>query len=155
MEYWIKRQIPHICIMFWTFSESSEITWFSFKASNSKQLTLADHFPFAQHSLEHVHVIISDQAVLSKNGCHGTSLAVQWLILCAYIAWGTGSIPGQGIKIPHAARYDQIKQKITKTNGCKNTSHPPCSSCDTMSPFFSFHSKRSHRNEKPTHCNKV
>ena len=49
MEYRIKRPIPHICIMFWTFLEASEITWFSFKAPNSKQLTLADHFPFAQH----------------------------------------------------------------------------------------------------------
>ena len=81
MEYRIKRQIPHLCIMFWTFSESSEITWFSFKAPNSKKLTLADHFPFAQHLPEHLHVIIKDQVVLSKNGCHGTSLAVQWLIL--------------------------------------------------------------------------
>ena len=32
----------------------------------------------------------------------GTYLAVQWLRLCGPTAWGTGSIPGQGTKIPHA-----------------------------------------------------
>ena len=34
----------------------------------------------------------------------GTSLAVQWLRLRAFTAGGggTGSIPGQGTKIPHA-----------------------------------------------------
>ena len=35
----------------------------------------------------------------------GTSLAVQWLRLCASNAGGTGSIPGQGTKIPHAAAW--------------------------------------------------
>ena len=32
----------------------------------------------------------------------GTSLAVQWLGLCASTAGGMGSIPGWGTKIPHA-----------------------------------------------------
>ena len=32
-----------------------------------------------------------------------TSLAAQWLRLCTSTARGTGSIPGRGIKIPHAA----------------------------------------------------
>ena len=32
----------------------------------------------------------------------GTSLAVQWLRLCASTARGTGSITGQGTKISHA-----------------------------------------------------
>ena len=31
-----------------------------------------------------------------------TSLVVQWLRLRTSTAWGTGSIPGQGTKIPHA-----------------------------------------------------
>ena len=34
----------------------------------------------------------------------GTSLAVQWLRLCASTAGGTGSIPGQGTKILHPAK---------------------------------------------------
>ena len=33
----------------------------------------------------------------------GTSLAVQWLGFSAFIAEGTGSVPGWGTKIPHAA----------------------------------------------------
>ena len=32
----------------------------------------------------------------------GTSLAVQWLRLCASNAGGAGSIPGRGTRIPHA-----------------------------------------------------
>ena len=32
----------------------------------------------------------------------GTSLVVQWLRLHAFNAGDTGSIPGQGTKIPHA-----------------------------------------------------
>ena len=36
-----------------------------------------------------------------------TSLAVQWLRLQASVAGGMGSIPGQGTKIPHAARHSQ------------------------------------------------
>ena len=34
--------------------------------------------------------------------CAGTSLAVQWLRLCASTAVGAGSIPGQGTKILQA-----------------------------------------------------
>ena len=44
-----------------------------------------------------------------KNEAFGTSLAVQWLGLCASTAGATGSIPGQGTKIPHAARHGQKK----------------------------------------------
>ena len=38
---------------------------------------------------------------------NGISLAIQWLRLCASSAEGTGSIPGQGIKIPHVMRHSQ------------------------------------------------
>ena len=37
----------------------------------------------------------------------GTSLAVQWLRLCASTAGGTGSIPGQRAKILHAVQCGQ------------------------------------------------
>ena len=39
----------------------------------------------------------------------GNSLAVQWLALCALIAEGPGSIPGQGTKIPQASWCGQKK----------------------------------------------
>ena len=41
----------------------------------------------------------------------GTSLAVQWLGLRASTAGGMGSIPGQGIKIPHATQHSQSEEK--------------------------------------------
>ena len=43
----------------------------------------------------------------------GTFLAVQWLGLQASTAGGTGSIPGHGTKIPHAAQHNW-KKKIEK-----------------------------------------
>ena len=39
---------------------------------------------------------------IEKNGQNGNSLAVQWLGLHTSTAEDTGSIPGQGTKIPHA-----------------------------------------------------
>ena len=41
----------------------------------------------------------------------GLPLLAYWLKLCAANAGGTGSIPGQGTKIPHAL---QCSQKIEK-----------------------------------------
>ena len=40
-----------------------------------------------------------------------TSLPVQWLRLHASTAGGTGLVPGQGIKIPHAVWCSQKKKK--------------------------------------------
>ena len=37
----------------------------------------------------------------------GTSLAVQWLRLCAPNVGDGGSFPGQGTKIPHATKHRQ------------------------------------------------
>jgi len=42
----------------------------------------------------------------------GTSLVVQWLRLCASIARGRGSIPGQGTKIPHGIQCGQKVKKV-------------------------------------------
>ena len=36
-------------------------------------------------------------------------MAVQWLRIHASTAGHTGSIPGQGLKIPHTAKCDQEK----------------------------------------------
>ena len=47
----------------------------------------------------------------STKGSWGSSLAVQWLGLCAFTAEVLGSIPGQGTKIPEAARWAPPPQK--------------------------------------------
>ena len=44
----------------------------------------------------------------------GTSLVVQWLRLCASNARVTGSIPGWGTRIPHAAGMATIKSPATE-----------------------------------------
>ena len=44
----------------------------------------------------------------------GTSLAVRWLRHRSSTAGGTGSIPGQGTKIPHAAQHGQKIEKRKK-----------------------------------------
>ena len=46
----------------------------------------------------------------------GTSLAVQGLRLHASNAGGTGSIPGQGTKIPHAKQHSQKTKKKKKAS---------------------------------------
>ena len=55
------------------------------------------------------------QSIQEVNGIEvdnvGTSLAVQQLGLRALTAEGPGSIPGQGTKIPQAARPSQKKKK--------------------------------------------
>ena len=43
----------------------------------------------------------------SKTCLSGTSLEVQWLRLHASTAGGTGLIPGQGTKTPHATQHGQ------------------------------------------------
>ena len=43
----------------------------------------------------------------------GNSLVVQWLGLHAFTAEVAGSIPGQGTKIPQAARRGQKKKVIS------------------------------------------
>ena len=49
----------------------------------------------------------SKEKPVFKGEKKGNSLAVQWLGLGAFTAQGPVSIPGQGTKIPQAARYGQ------------------------------------------------
>ena len=42
---------------------------------------------------------------------YGAFLVVEWLKLHASTAGGSGSIPGQGTKIPYAAQHNQKKKK--------------------------------------------
>ena len=44
------------------------------------------------------------------NSSTGTSLAVQWLSLCAFTVGGAGLITGWGTKIPHAIQWSQKKK---------------------------------------------
>ena len=53
-------------------------------------------------------------SMIQKLGFVRTSLEVQWLRICASIAGGTGSIPGQGTKIPRAARRGQKRERRHK-----------------------------------------
>ena len=46
----------------------------------------------------------------------GTSLAVQWLRLCAPSAGGMGSIPGRETEISHAVQRGQKPKKSSKSN---------------------------------------
>ena len=52
-----------------------------------------------------------------KHVAPGNSLAVQWLGLCASIAGGRGSIPGQGTKIPQAAWCGKKKKILLLPRG--------------------------------------
>ena len=55
------------------------------------------------HDIYTVLGIISNVDMI-KNTWEGTSLVVRWLKLGAPNAEGTGSIPGQGTKLPHAKK---------------------------------------------------
>ena len=48
----------------------------------------------------------------------GTFLAVQWLRFYASSSGGTGSVPGQGTKIPHATQHGKKKKKKYLLNCC-------------------------------------
>ena len=59
-------------------------------------------------------VISFQRTAEKKNEIQGTSLVFQWLRLHASKQGDMGSIPGQGTKIPHAARCSQINKLIIK-----------------------------------------
>ena len=78
-------------------------------------LVLGDHDPYYLFFLLHLQplplfwfLLLSIQTNLNllciKNKILRASLAVQWLRLCIANARGHRSMPGRGIKIPHAAR---------------------------------------------------
>ena len=53
-----------------------------------------------------------------KLSVQGTSLAVQWLGICASTAGGSSSIPGRGTRIPHVMQCSQKLRIKTKTTKC-------------------------------------
>ena len=55
--------------------------------------------------------------ILIEKSSTGNSLAVQWLRSHASSAGVSGSIPGQGTKIPHACHLAKKKKK-SSTHGC-------------------------------------
>ena len=58
----------------------------------------------------------SDNEVKVKIYGIRTSLMVQWLRLPTSYVWVAGSIPGWGIKIPHAVGHNQKRKKKRKGN---------------------------------------
>ena len=64
-------------------------------------------------SHNHTHICVNLQLVIAATKKHmvGTCLAVQWLRICTFITGGTGSITGQGTKIPD---FVWCNQKITR-----------------------------------------
>ena len=79
----------------------------------------------------------------------GTSLMVQWLGLRASTAGGTGSIPGQGTKIPHAARHGQkilkFKIKFKKDNSLRISHFPPKMTQRAMLTARTFHNHQANQ----------
>ena len=61
---------------------------------------------------------------LVKTYISRTSLAVQWLTLCASSVSGAGSIPGWGTKIPHVTWHSQNSNKRKQTNKTPTYSWP-------------------------------
>ena len=58
-----------------------------------------------------VSALLKQKVILKFENMAGTSLAVQWLRLRVPKAGGTGSTPGRGTKIPHAAWPKKQKRK--------------------------------------------
>ena len=92
-------------------------TWPLNSAVKNMQLALSIHSSTSMDStnlgLCSTVVYISWKKFMYK-WTRGTSLAVQWLQLHVSIAGGTGSIPGWGPKIPHAAHCGQKKNGPTQ-----------------------------------------
>ena len=94
----------HPWILEKTFSLSSW-TFFSFCKSCPFHYTLS--FFSMSHFLSFVVVFLFCFLKLRR----GTSLAIQWLRLCAPTEVGMGSVPGWGTKIPHVMWHHQKKKK--------------------------------------------
>ena len=96
-------------------SDPETCVWFSWGCGNTLSWTgwLKDRNIFSHRS----------ESSKSKN--QGTSLAVQWLGLCASTAGGTGSIPGQGTKILQASQCGQNKQTNKQNQGVGRDTLPP------------------------------
>ena len=82
----------------------------------------------------------------------GTSLVVQLLRLQASTAGGTGSIAGQGSKIPHTTEHGQKERKKKKVG--KGEIRPERRQCDHWSKMLSCWLWRWRREPKTTKCRK-
>ena len=76
--------------------------------------------------------------MIFKGKCSWTSLAVQWLRLCTSSAGSTGSVPGWGTKIPHAAGRVQKEKKKKKKKAIvlKFRETDPLQSDESYRPFL-------------------
>ena len=73
----------------------------------------------AQHKDE-VSIIFHELSQLIITTKHGNSRVVQWIGLCAFTVWGSGSIPGLRTKILHVARPKKEKKRKEKFMAYKN-----------------------------------
>ena len=68
----------------------------------------------------------------------GASLEVQWLKHCTFSTGGTGSIPGQGTKIPQVSLYSPPKKNSSKEPpalvGCCRFRGAPAEKAGTLMP---------------------
>ena len=105
-----------------------------------------EQFTWAHAHISHLHFKAPDLQARSpiirnwhtSRGRVRTSLVVQWFRLCASSAGGSGSIPGQGTKTPHATWWGQKyfkkrgpMKKESKFNGILKylqNLYSPCSS---------------------------
>ena len=56
---------------------------------------------------------------MDKSGGLRTSLAVQWVRLCASNTGDVGLISGQGTKMPHAGWYSKKKKNLVASEGAE------------------------------------
>ena len=70
-----------------------------------------ENFPLYKTSIPAPQTTKKIRVLFEPNSSLGTSLVVQWLRLHTSTANSTGSIPGQGTKIPHAVLCNQKENK--------------------------------------------
>ena len=82
-------------------------------------LSLVHQFPSSINLSQNAALILLSSApYYEKLRVFSTSLVVQWLGLQASASGGTGSIPGQGWKISHAAQCNQKRVKSLFPSAC-------------------------------------
>ena len=87
--------------------------WTSMEGEQTAGLLPKDAFPLRRKECGHYISVV-------KQPCW-TSLGVQWLIVHTSTEGGTGSISGQGTKIPHAAWWGQANKSQKGKNNRRST----------------------------------
>ena len=94
--------------------ESSKRKTTSHSQGNPKKITpdFSSEIMKAKRQCDDIFEVLKPKKYVNQESyIQGTSLAVQWLRLCASTVGGMGSIPGWGTKIQHAMRCSPKKKK--------------------------------------------